>query len=120
MRVERDGEKISLVADIDRIMRHKKEGEDVIAKDLSDELVKVDVQGPLSYKIIKEVYGEEVIKNRRNPKKNMSFFTFNEIDRGWSYLLFLTHRLHKSLGLGNLYPQSTCHRGFQEDRESRA
>ncbi|HHV37373.1 MAG TPA: aminomethyl transferase family protein [Candidatus Cloacimonetes bacterium] len=79
--IERDGEKISLVADIDRIMRHKKEGEDVIAKDLSDELVKVDVQGPLSYKIIKEVYGEEVIKNRRNPKKNMSFFTFNEIDR---------------------------------------
>lgn len=79
--IERDGEKISLVADIDRIMRHKKEGEDVIAKDLSDELVKVDVQGPLSYKVIKEVYGEEVLRNRNNPAKNMSFFTFNEIDR---------------------------------------
>lgn len=70
------------VADIDQIMRHKKESEEVYAQDISDELVKVDIQGPFSYKVIKEVFGADVLKNRNNPAKNMSFFTFNDLNIG--------------------------------------
>ncbi|HRX76426.1 MAG: aminomethyl transferase family protein [Candidatus Cloacimonetes bacterium] len=77
---EEHGEKVQLIADIDRIMRNKQDGEDVMAEDISDTLVKVDIQGPLSYKLIKEIYGADVLKNRSNPEKNMNFFTFNEID----------------------------------------
>ncbi|HNQ43759.1 MAG TPA: aminomethyl transferase family protein, partial [Candidatus Cloacimonadota bacterium] len=76
--VEIDGVKTSLIADIDRIMMHKRPGEDVQAQDISDQLVKVDIQGPLSYKLIKEIYGAEVLKNRSQPEKNMNFFSFNE------------------------------------------
>ncbi|MCK9557434.1 MAG: aminomethyl transferase family protein [Candidatus Cloacimonetes bacterium] len=79
--VEIEGEKQELIADIDRMMRQKRDGEDVEAEDISDKLVKVDIQGPLSYKLIKEVYGVEVLKNRNNPEKNMSYFSFNEFDR---------------------------------------
>lgn len=79
--VEIDGEKVSMIADIDLIMRNKQSGEDVEAEDISDQLVKVDIQGPLSYKAIKEIFGAEVLKNRANPDKNMSFFTFNEFER---------------------------------------
>jgi aminomethyltransferase len=68
------------LSDGDFIFQYKKEDEDVYAKDISDELVKIDIQGPLSYKLIKEIYGESVLKNRNNPKKNMRFFTFNEFD----------------------------------------
>ncbi|MDD3535273.1 MAG: aminomethyltransferase family protein [Candidatus Cloacimonetes bacterium] len=77
--VEIDGKAHEYIADIDRIMRQKREGEEVIAEDISDELVKVDIQGPLSFKVIKEVYGEDVLKNRNNPEKFMSFFSFNEV-----------------------------------------
>ncbi len=69
------------VADIDQIMRHKRDDEEVFAEDISDELVKVDIQGPLSYKVIKEVFGVEVLKNRNNPEKNMNFFTFNDVTK---------------------------------------
>ena len=79
--VEIDGKKVQLIADIDRIMRCKKSGEDVEAEDISEQLVKVDIQGPLSYKIIKEIFGADVLKNRSKPEKNMSFFTFNEFER---------------------------------------
>lgn len=79
--MEEDGEKVELIADIDRIMAQKREGEEVEASDISDQLVKVDIQGPLSYKLVKEVYGQEVLRNRNNPAKNMSYFTFNEFMR---------------------------------------
>ncbi len=79
--IEVDGEKQEYLADIDRIMQCKKEGEEVWAKDISDTLLKIDVQGPLSYKLLKEIYGESVLKNRNNPEKNMNFFTFNEFER---------------------------------------
>lgn len=79
--IETEDGKKEYIADIDRIMAHKKAGEDVIARDISDDLVKVDVQGPLSYKLIKEVFGAEPLRNRNNPEKNMSFFTFNEYER---------------------------------------
>ncbi len=69
-----------MIADIDRIMRNKKDGEEVMAEDISDTLVKVDIQGPLSYKLIKEIYGADVMKNRSNPDKNMNFFSFNEVE----------------------------------------
>ncbi|MCD8480493.1 MAG: hypothetical protein LRZ88_09915 [Candidatus Cloacimonetes bacterium] len=68
------------MADIDRIMMHKQDGEEVEAEDISEALVKVDIQGPLSYKLIKEIYGAEVLRNRINPEKNMNFFSFNEVD----------------------------------------
>jgi len=80
-----------LIADIDRIMACKLDGEEVEATDISDQLVKVDIQGPLSYKLIKQIYGAEVLKNRNNPEKNMSFFTFNEFERnGARYLISRT------------------------------
>jgi len=79
--VVENGEEIKYIADIDRIMQHKRDGEDVTAEDISDDLVKVDIQGPLSYKLIKEIYGQDVLRNRNNPAKNMSFFSFNEFDR---------------------------------------
>jgi len=68
----------NMIADADFIAKFKKPKEDVSIIDISDQLVKIDVQGPLSYKLISKVYGNEVLRNRNKPKKNMSFFTFNE------------------------------------------
>jgi len=79
--IEENGRKIELIADIDRIMRQKRDGEEVEATDISDQLVKVDIQGPLSFKLITEIYGADVLKNRNNPEKNMSFFSFNTFER---------------------------------------
>ncbi len=79
--VEIDGKKQKLIADIDRIMSCKLDGEEVEAEDISEQLVKVDIQGPLSYKVVKEIYGQDVLRNRNNPAKNMSYFTFNEFER---------------------------------------
>lgn len=67
----------NITADIDRIMIHKKAEEDVKAIDVSDKFVKIDIQGPLSYRLIKKLYGESCLKNRYQPEKNMNFFTFN-------------------------------------------
>jgi aminomethyltransferase len=79
------------ISDADRIMKYLQEGEEVIAKDISDELVKIDIQGPYSFKLIKSLYGEGVLKNRTNPEKNMNFFSFNEFDfEGEHYLLSRT------------------------------
>ena len=75
------GTQTELIADIDRIMSVKKAGEEVFAQDISDQLVKIDVQGPLSYKLIKGVFGADVLKNRSNPDKNMNYFSFNEFER---------------------------------------
>ena len=78
--ISRDGETIRMIADIDRIMAQKRDGEEVEAEDISEDLVKVDVQGPLSYRLIKEVYSDKVLRNRNNPEKNMNFFSFNEVE----------------------------------------
>lgn len=67
-----------LIADADFIVKYKKDDEELEVKDISDELVKIDIQGPLSFKLIKNIYGEKVLKNRNKPDKNMRFFTFNE------------------------------------------
>ncbi len=75
-----DGEEVEVISDSDRIMAHKQSEEEVHCEDISDQLVKIDVQGPLSFKLIKEVYGDRVLKNRSNPDKNMNFFTFNEFE----------------------------------------
>jgi len=78
-------------ADIDHIMKRKKTGEEVFAADISDKLVKIDIQGPLSYKLVTSLYGETVVKNRHKPHKNMSFFTFNEFDfEGFHYIISRT------------------------------
>jgi len=74
-----DGNQINFTSDADYIMSYKQSSEDVTVKDLSADLVKVDVQGPLSYKVIASVFGDHVLKNRNNPQKNMNFFTFNEV-----------------------------------------
>jgi len=85
-----DGKQV-LIADIDRIMAAKKSGEDVSACDISEELVKVDIQGPLAFKLIKELYGAEVLKNRNNPEKNMNYFSFNEFSKdGAKYIISRT------------------------------
>jgi len=75
---EIDGITTDFISDADRIMACKYEHEEVFCEDISDQLVKIDVQGPLSYKLIKELYGADVLKNRSQPDKNMNFFTFNE------------------------------------------
>ena len=67
-------------ADVDVIMSYKKDGEDVTAIDISSKLVKIDIQGPFSYKLITKLFGNAVVKNRYKPEKNMGFFTFNEFD----------------------------------------
>lgn len=80
-----------LIADIDRIMNLKQAHEDVTAEDISAQLVKVDIQGPLSFKLIKGIFGEEVLKNRSQPEKNMNYFSFNEFERqGHKYLISRT------------------------------
>ncbi|MBP7333807.1 MAG: aminomethyl transferase family protein, partial [Candidatus Cloacimonas sp.] len=89
--IEIEGVEKKYIADIDRIMACKKDGEEVWAKDISDTLVKIDIQGLLSFKLLKEVYGENVLKNRYNPEKNMNFFTFNQFERnGQHYYLSRT------------------------------
>jgi len=80
--IEIDGVKQELIADIDRIMANKLGSEEVFAQDISDKLLKIDIQGPLSFKLIKELYGAEVLRNRNNPEKNMNYFSFNEFEKG--------------------------------------
>ncbi len=70
----------NLISDADFIYKYKKENENVEVKDISAEFVKIDIQGHLSYKLVTRLYGEQVVKNRNKPSKNMKFFTFNEFD----------------------------------------
>jgi len=84
-RISVDGNEEELIADIDRIMSNLLDGEEVEALDISDQLVKVDVQGPFSYKLIKGIFGEHVLKNRNQPDKNMNYFTFNEFTRNGAH-----------------------------------
>ncbi len=83
--------KKNLLADADYIVSFKKDGEEVNVKDISDKLVKIDIQGPLSYKLVTKLFGESVVKNRYKPEKNMRFFTFNEFDfEGVPYIISRT------------------------------
>jgi len=85
------GEMMNLLSDGDAILSRLLPGEQVTMQDISDQLVKIDVQGPLAFRLIKELYGEEVLKNRANPEKNMNFFTFNEFTyEGHDYMLSRT------------------------------
>ncbi|MBN2461776.1 MAG: aminomethyl transferase family protein [Candidatus Cloacimonetes bacterium] len=80
-----------MIADVDHIMHYRKNGEEVSAADISAELVKIDVQGPLSYKLISGLFGRDVLRNRNKPEKNMNFFTFNEFDHhGKHYIISRT------------------------------
>ncbi len=84
-------EEKNLIADADYIYKYKKEKEDVKVNDISDKLVKIDIQGPLSYKLVTKLFGNSVVKNRYKPEKNMGFFTFNEFDyEGHHYILSRT------------------------------
>ncbi len=69
-----------LLSDADHIFSYIKDGEDVDVIDISDKLVKIDVQGPYSYKLLAGLFGSSILKNRAKPDKNMRFFTFNEFD----------------------------------------
>ena len=69
-----------LIADADFIYSFRKDGEDVKVEDISSKLVKIDIQGPFSYKLVTKLFGNAVLKNRYKPEKNMGFFTFNEFD----------------------------------------
>jgi len=81
----------NMLSDADFINRYKKDGEEVDINDISDKLVKIDIQGPLSYKLVTKLYGEHVLKNRNRPTKNMRFFTFNEFEfEGNSYIISRT------------------------------
>jgi aminomethyltransferase len=81
----------NLKADIDHIMAHVQDGEAVTAEDISDQLVKIDIQGPYSYKVITSLYGESVVKNRNKPDKNMRYFSFNEFEyEGHNYIISRT------------------------------
>jgi glycine cleavage system aminomethyltransferase T len=85
------GHEVEVLSDADFILKFKKDGEDVSVKDLSDDYVKIDIQGPLSFKIIKELYGADALRNRKNPDKWMGFFSFNEFTKdGEHYMLSRT------------------------------
>ncbi len=85
------GHEVDLLSDADYILSFKKVEEDVSVNDLSDEYVKIDIQGPRSMKIIRELYGDSVLKNRNNPDKWMGFFTFNEFEKdGHHYMISRT------------------------------
>jgi glycine cleavage system T protein (aminomethyltransferase) len=80
-----------LIADADFICKCMKEGEDVQVEDISNQLVKIDIQGPLSFKLITKLYGETVLKNRNKPAKNMGFFSFNEFEfEGHNFIISRT------------------------------
>ena len=90
-KVMENDQEVEYISDADRIMAHKKPGEDVTVTDISADLVKIDVQGPYSYKVISELFGKEAVRNRNNPKKNMGFFTFNEYEyEGETYFISRT------------------------------
>jgi glycine cleavage system aminomethyltransferase T len=72
------GHEVECLSDADFILKYKKENEIVHVKDVSDDFVKIDIQGPLSMKIIRELFGDQALKNRKNPDKWMGFFSFNE------------------------------------------
>jgi len=85
------GHEVELISDADRILKYKKEDEDVLVEDISDDFAKIDVQGPYSYRLISELFGKKVLKNRNKPEKNMGFFTFNEFDyEGEHYIISRT------------------------------
>jgi len=85
-----DDEK-GMKADVDVIMSYLQDGEDVSAIDISDKLVKIDIQGQYSYKLVTKLFGNAVVKNRNKPEKNMGFFSFNEFDfEGFHYYLSRT------------------------------
>ncbi len=85
------GHEVEFISDADRILKYKEDGEDVTVTDISADYAKIDVQGPLSYRLIKELYGVEVLKNRNKPEKNMAYFTFNEFDyEGHHYFISRT------------------------------
>ena len=89
--IEKDGETIELVSDADFIKSYLENGEEVQIEDISDKYVKIDVQGKLSYKLMKNVFDEKILKNRRKPRKNMRFFTFNEFEeKGEKYFISRT------------------------------
>ncbi len=112
--VEIEGVQEELIADIDRIMANKQSGEEVFAEDISDKLVKVDIQGPLSFKLIKQIYGEEVLKNRNNPDKNMNYFSFNEFTcKGQKYYISRTGYTNR-WGWELYLPIATAEEDFKE------
>ena len=85
------GHEVEFISDADRILKYKKDSEDILVEDISDALAKIDVQGPYGYKLIKELYGVEVLRNRNKPAKNMQFFTFNEFEyEGYKYYISRT------------------------------
>jgi len=80
-----------LISDADFICKYKLSSDEVDVKDISSQLVKIDIQGPLSYKLVTSLYGKEVVKNRYKPEKNMSYFTFNEFDKdGYNFMISRT------------------------------
>jgi aminomethyltransferase len=85
------GHEVEFISDADRILKYKKENEDVTVTDISDDYAKIDVQGPYGFRLIKELYGLGVLKNRNKPAKNMAFFTFNEFEfEGYKYFISRT------------------------------
>ncbi len=79
-KVNQGNQVTEIISDADYIASFQQPDENVEIEDISQDLVKIDVQGPLSYKLISELYGKEVLRNRNKPNKNMSFFTFNETE----------------------------------------
>ncbi len=74
------GHEVEVTSDADVIMKYKKDREDVKVEDISHKFVKIDVQGPYSYKLITKLYGQSAVRNRNNPDKNMGYFNFNEFE----------------------------------------
>ncbi len=86
-----EGKETVLQADADYIASFLEADEQVVIEDVSAQWVKVDIQGPYSYKILAELYGKEVLKNRNKPTANMAFFSFNEFEyEGYKFIISRT------------------------------
>ena len=82
---------LNMISDADYILKYKDPDDKVEVQDISDQLVKIDIQGPLSYKLLASHFGKQVLKNRNKPEKNMKFFTFNEFEyQGHRYIISRT------------------------------
>lgn len=103
-----------LLSDADYIDSFKKPDESVTIEDISQELVKIDVQGLLSYKLISELYGKQVLRNRNKPGKNMAFFTFNEVELDGEICYFSRTGYTNRWGWELYFPEKTAVEHFKK------
>ncbi len=112
-RVKIDGKVVELISDADHIYSYREEGEDVEITDISNQFVKIDIQGKYSYKIISQLYGNKVLRNRNNPEKNMGFFTFNDFEYRGKKCIFSRTGYTNRWGWEMYFPKEVANEEFR-------